>query len=923
MNNSNSSIVSAIQYVSKEKPCVHCGKPDWCYFLGIGASVCNRGSISIDYEDSGKKDKNGSSILYPKVWNKQQPKPSVISKKEWIYYGRNYAELVKVIRQNLNNGKKDMFQNFKGTNGWVKTKPKSLERSDIPIYKLEEIKEAIAQNKTIFIVEGEKCADLFWSMGLAATTNIQGAKNYSDSDIQDFWNPETNSQHQNIVLVPDRDEPGLKLMKQWEKGLGKCEWLYPYPDKDWVNIPASDGLDCFDWITDNLLKVEDIEKNIGVVPDSLNKVVAKTSTPLKQITSYIEDENPDESLDQPEPIILPPSYPYNVRAVKAIYGRGKFISFEGSLYEYTGKHYEKLDPSIEMLKIRSWAEQESIWNGKEQREEFKYLAPHFLKVIWEWALIDHGVSSELINPPGLNLANGTLKLAWKGKTVSWELKKHSHKDYFLFCSAVEFNPEADSEACDRLLEVLDPIPRTVFLRTIAASLDLEPIRELHGRPRALISRGGGSNGKDSVKEAVARIFTSSLICSCPFTDFSAYDMGRKFDLTKLKNKKINWASENNRSTVLDVGDALNAAISGEELDFEKKGKDSEKLVPTCIHIFNVNKMPKIKSGLDSIKTRFAVLDFNKTFASKPDPSKGELFADPRFKYSPQFVTEEVCPALLNRILAELTILAKEGIDYEGIASSFEDIQEDSNHLWSFVKDSGIIPDPNGKIYVKEFWEVLKNWYIENETLEIRTRDNEEREIWHDQSNKYDRNITRSNQLYARFKELFPKIKTDRETRAVEKKGSTFIQGIAFSTNPLHRLHHSDTASLSTSPSTSLDFTPLHPIESNSEVKYIESEVKPIESEVKVKSLVKSKPALGANGEVGEVKMIKTTAPLDQGWRPITEIGLENLYMGDWIALSDGAFLKLGRRTKKFWYATPENSTESLEIPFSEIQLVFK
>jgi predicted P-loop ATPase len=62
---------------------------------------------------------------------------------------------------------------------------------------------------------------------------------------------------------------------------------------------------------------------------------------------------------------------------------------------------------------------------------------------------------------------------------------------------------------------------------------------------------------------------------------------------------------------------------------------------------------------------------------------------------------------------------------------------------------------------------------------------------------------------------------------------------------------------------------------------------------------------------------------NQDWKPISTVGLENLYRGDWIACSDGIPLKLEKRTKKFWYAQRENSEDSLEVPFSEIVHVYR
>jgi|688.fasta_scaffold94642_2 putative DNA primase/helicase len=809
MQRTENAIVSAISYVSKDKPCEHCGKPDWCYVFGNGASVCNRGSIGIDYEDSGKKDKAGSAILYPILWNKEKPKPQVISSKEWHYPDRQGNPLAMVSRLNYDDGSKEYPQKFWNGKNWVFKKPKGMERSDFCIYRYAQIREAISLGKTIFICEGEKVADKLVDMGFEATTNIQGSKNFAVSDCADLEGASR------IVLVPDRDTPGLKLMAQWADNLSGITWLYPYPEKDWKNVPPSNGLDFFDWITDLPKTAQEIEDAIGLIPDSLKKIEVKTSTPLEPVHSYVDDSNPDQSSQtNQEAIILPPSYGQFERAVMAIYGKGKYLSHGGELFKYNGKFYEKLETELEYLKIRDWARNDCEWDNKEKRYVYKYLTPASLDGIWKWALIVYAVSSKRINPPGLNLSNGILTLYQKGKEIKHELLPHSPDKYFLYCSDVEFTPDADPKFCDQLLEALDPPERKIFVQTLAAGLDLAWVRKHQGRIKAIIAKGSGSNGKDSIKNAIVKIFTQEQLCNVPFSSFKAYDNGQKYDLTKLRDKKVNWSSENNQTTVLDRSESLNCAITGNGIDYRDMNKLPKEFEPVCINIFNVNLVPKATGGLESFLSRFAVIEFTKTFANDPDPSQGQIQADSRFAYDPEFMRSQVCPALLNLLLSEFPNVVANGIDYSPLKKSLNELQEDSNHLWGFVRDFNIVADPNGRIYISDLWIALKQWYETNGTLEISTLSNgEKKEIWHEQSNKYDKNVVASNQVAKRLKELFPKAKTGSETRDTKRKKATFLAGVKFSDNhnesTTSLLHHSDTESILASPTASLPFTSLH------------------------------------------------------------------------------------------------------------------
>jgi hypothetical protein len=38
-------IAENLQRVTAQTPCPHCGKPDWCYFLGV-LSICKRSNES-------------------------------------------------------------------------------------------------------------------------------------------------------------------------------------------------------------------------------------------------------------------------------------------------------------------------------------------------------------------------------------------------------------------------------------------------------------------------------------------------------------------------------------------------------------------------------------------------------------------------------------------------------------------------------------------------------------------------------------------------------------------------------------------------------------------------------------------------------------------------------------------------------------
>lgn len=68
---------------------------------------------------------------------------------------------------------------------------------------MPELIEDIAQDREIFLVEGEKDVDNLRKLGIPATTSPMGAGKWRDEFNKYFENAK-------IVIIPDNDEPGQK-----------------------------------------------------------------------------------------------------------------------------------------------------------------------------------------------------------------------------------------------------------------------------------------------------------------------------------------------------------------------------------------------------------------------------------------------------------------------------------------------------------------------------------------------------------------------------------------------------------------------------------------------------------------------------------------------------------------------------------------
>lgn len=278
-------------HASKTSPCPHCGKPDWCYFIGE-LSVCNREQPpATGWEATSKADKDGK-IYYAPIQQKKAIRPK--QTRYWEYPARDGSPLVRVVRFDDGKGGK----NGKGEADWSQQswgKCKSsrqigwiggiqgVARENIPIYRYAEVKRAIANNELIFIVEGESCADILWGLGLAATCNIGGSSKWRTTDTSDL-------EGANVVIVPDRDKPGIKHAELLHQEFPGALWLYPFPEsKAWENLPESKGLDIADWVEHHKLTAEDIKATIG------DKKTFETPRQAQKVVTHPKFEAPNLS----------------------------------------------------------------------------------------------------------------------------------------------------------------------------------------------------------------------------------------------------------------------------------------------------------------------------------------------------------------------------------------------------------------------------------------------------------------------------------------------------------------------------------------------------------------------------------------------------------------------------------------------------
>lgn len=461
-----------------------------------------------------------------------------------------------------------------------------------------------------------------------------------------------------------------------------------------------------------------------------------------------------------------------------LYSRGDFISFNGKLYGWKGTYYKELEDALELRRIQAFLDDFAIYDEKKKQSVYAYADPTSARTALQWVKGKFAVSTDAINLDGvINFKNCVVTLDWSSGIPQPIAERHDPKKHFLLEEpGVNYDPNADPAHCNALLDALSDDQQDLFLRVAGSSLHLEKVRQVRGRDvRSLLMKGDGSNGKDAIRKALSLVLGKRGMTGVTLGDFRQYDAGRKFPLARLEHSKINWATENASWVDIDRLQCLKAAITGDTIAIEGKGLPEFDLEPQTVFFFNINEMPRMSGVMEAIRSRYAILTFDKVFVSDPDPDKGELQADARFKYDDQWVRENVCPALFNRLVKGLQDAVRTGINYTSTLDAMDAIRQTQSHLWQFARDVGLTYVEGRQLYAQDIFAKLETWYIKDGTLEIQEDGRNVKRIWNDRADPKDKLCKASNQVIDRMLQVFPRAKKGHDS----KKNLTVIVGLGF------------------------------------------------------------------------------------------------------------------------------------------------
>lgn len=188
--------------------------------INFQSAIIHLRSIPFGQENKKLHDPEGLQKVIMSIVRKTRKKPI----NAWTYFDVNEQPVLRVVRFENENGDKTYRPIRWDGNEWVASDPPG----QLPIYRLPDILRAIRRGETIYVVEGEECADALWRIGIPATTSAYGAKSAKKTD----WSPLAGKE---IIILPDNDAAGRKYA---EDVVGIASKLNPPPQVKIVELPG-------------------------------------------------------------------------------------------------------------------------------------------------------------------------------------------------------------------------------------------------------------------------------------------------------------------------------------------------------------------------------------------------------------------------------------------------------------------------------------------------------------------------------------------------------------------------------------------------------------------------------------------------------------------------------------------------------------
>ena len=418
-------------------------------------------------------------------------------------------------------------------------------------------------SKIVFVLEGEKACDYFWTeLGLLATTNPGGAGN---------WKKEFSKYLKDriVIGIPDNDPAGaVHVIKVGNCLSGICK-SYRI-----IRLPGliKEKQDSDDWI-DNCKKMNMAK---GQIVNSLKEYIDKAEEYVPDIIDELQIQEKFNSVifgriirDHYAFISTPAGQFYMyLPKWKMWFKEGEYL-LRQILRQYylEDKDWQSNKVSEVVIYIRDVVRKNSI--------EMEQLTPPPSLIPFNNCIID---MSEIIKERDEAKRTGNVN----PKKTKPKILEYSKDHFFLSKLVVDYNPK--HKVCPRLDEI--------FSQMVTAE-DLPILYEIpayclwrdYPEAKMFTLWGGGKNGKTQYGEAIIHLLGKKNT-----TGWSSKGLGGKFALATLQDKYANIGSEESAMTIKDVA-VLKDITGGGTITAQNKFKNPFEFTPFCKIILNGNRLP--------------------------------------------------------------------------------------------------------------------------------------------------------------------------------------------------------------------------------------------------------------------------------------------------------------------------------------------
>ena len=614
-------------------------------------------------------------------------KKKIVEIYDYVDQGGKYL-YSKIRFEKDENGKKEMLYGvLNKEKDWFQYGLKGKHKT---LYNLPEIREAAAQKRTIYYVEGEKDVETLRGLGLIATTAG------SSGDWRRFFSKYFSGI--DVVLLPDNDEAGEKLTTRIISDLiGVVNSIKV------VKTSERDHGDVTDYFQDGYT-IEDFNKLVReteFIPQNQGKDVDKP-TKKKAIPQWIK-----EKVAELGPEI---NYSYDDRGNGDLFADMfkdvcRFNSTAKCWCCYNGKFWEEdraeliAAENAKMLQDALLIYATTIEDYKEREEYGKHVMKIGRQQVRKNMIYDarskYPVKAEQFDQHKelFNCKNGTYNLE------TGVLQKHNPNDYISKISNVYYDPAAKSTEIQKTMntilqgnkENIEYIQK-IFGMALSGITNEEKLFLLYGATTR--------NGKSTIVETYLYMIKDYGITMQPETLALSKKDSRTAngDIARLKGARFVNAPEPPQNMRFDA--ALIKQLTGNDMITARKIYQEEmSFIPEFITLINTNHLPIITDETLFTSGRIVVIPFRKHF----EEHEQDKWLKNRLKQ------RQNISGFFNWCVAGYQKYQKDGLETtESMNQEIESYHMNSDKIAAFISEV-LTEDPTQFVTMKELYPIYEQW----------------------------------------------------------------------------------------------------------------------------------------------------------------------------------------------------------------------